>query len=118
MGNQVVQTEVAEMAARMQDAGPEVTWAAFAQAGIGIPGPGDVPDKAWDKMDGWQVWSLLILMFAVVVGLFVWLLNKGIDISSAADATEQAKTLGTTIVGAALAMVGTTAVASGAALKK
>jgi hypothetical protein len=94
------------------DLSAEETLAAAKMAGI--PGPGDVPDAAWQRMSGGQTLALLLVMFLVLVGLLVFLLWLGTDMVTASGASETSKTLGNTIVGAALGMIGAAAAGAGA----
>lgn len=93
---------------------PNEKQAAAELAGITIPGPKDIPDSAWQRMSGWQVLVLLLVMFLVLVGLFVFLLLLGREMVTAANASESATTLGNTIIGAALGMIGAAAAGAGA----
>lgn len=88
---------------------------ALRRAGVEIPTPGTVPGKAWEKMSGTQVFWLLVIMFVVLVVLFALLLWLGVSLVNDADASETAKTAGTTIIGAALGMIGASAAGAGAA---
>jgi ABC-type Fe3+ transport system permease subunit len=107
-----------QLSEQMETLGPAKTNEAYQAAGFTLPGYGDVPDKAWDKMNGWQAWSLLVLMFLVVAAIFVLLLLRGIDLATAKDASDTAKAIGSTLIGAALGLIGATAVGAGAAVKK
>jgi hypothetical protein len=60
-------------------------------------------------MSGGQALFLLIVMFLVLVGLFVFLLWFGTNLVTSSDASETSRTLGNTIVGAALGMIGAAA---------
>jgi hypothetical protein len=53
-----------------------------------------------------------------VLAIFIFLVVKGVDLATATDASDTAKTLGTTLVGAAVGMVGATAVGAGTAVVK
>jgi RNA polymerase subunit RPABC4/transcription elongation factor Spt4 len=99
----------------LQKLGPSEQSEALRRAGVEIPGPGSVPDTAWQKMSGAQVFWLLVIMFVVLVALFVLLLWFGVSLVRDTDSSETAKTVGTTIVGAALGMIGASAAGAGAA---
>jgi hypothetical protein len=113
-----VDEEVQRLSEQMKALGSAKTREALAAAGITIPGPGDIPDKAWDKMSGWQVLLVLLVMFVAIIGIFVLLLVWGVDLATAKNAGDTKKTLGTTLVGAALGMIGATAVSAGSAIKR
>lgn len=86
----------------------------LAARGAGIPTLPSIPDAAWSRMAGWQAFVLILVMFLAVVGIFGFLLVTGRDLVIAANASETAKTLGNTMVGAALGMVGGAAAGAGA----
>lgn len=117
-GMGVPMSDVQDLAEQMRDAGPETTRQAAAAAGITLPVPGGIPDKAWDKMLHWQVFTLLLVMFLAIVAVFVALLVVGIDLARDNTASEASKTLGSTLVGAALGMIGASAAGAGTAIAK
>lgn len=103
-----------QMQAATRDLDDEEKKAALEAAGVPLPTLGDVPESAWQKMLHWQVWSIILTFFLALVAVFVWLIWYGADLVTSASASESAKAVGTTIVGAGLGMIGGAAAGAGA----
>jgi hypothetical protein len=95
-------TATNELREKLVEASDEQVEEAAQAAGYQIFRPGDVPDAAWKKMRGWQVWSLLIIMYLALIAVFFFLIVKGADLS----ADDGTATIGGTMIGGALGLIG------------
>lgn len=111
---QKVSTAATAIRDATNDLSDEEKKAAVEDAGIRVPGPRDVSDTAWKRMAGWQVMTVLLVMFLGLAALLVFLVFMGADLITAGNASEAAKAAGNTLIGAAVGLLGGAAVGGGA----
>jgi hypothetical protein len=104
--------KVQGIASAAEDATPQEARQGLAQAGIDLP---SVPEKAWDKMQGWQVMVVVLGAFLIVAALAIILIWKGVDLSD--DDNKGLVAIGGTLIGGGLSLLGVGA-ASGVAAAK